>query len=278
MINTHTLNKIEIEPLQTSNVKKKNLLGGDYFDTLNYLLFISAKKKSGKTSLIWNIIKNTTDKNTKFMLFVSTHNVDKSWMEIKKYLTKRGNVFETFDSVMDGKVNNLEVIMSALNADVEEEEDEEVVRESGVFLKFDEPPKPRKVRKKKKKKKKKLLAPEWLFIFDDISQELKNPSIATFMKQHRHWGASAIISSQYVKDLTPSAVSQIDYFFTFKNFSLEKLLHIHKLLDLSIEFDDFLNLYYYATKEPFKFMYVNVRTEEIRKGFNTLIEIKKKDN
>lgn len=276
MINIHVINKVEVEPLHTSSFKKKNLLGKEYFEIHPYLCFIASKKKSGKTSLIHTIIKNTTDKNTKLFLFVSTHNVDKSWIEIKKFLTKRGNIFEAFDSIKDNKVDNLEIIMEALNAQNEEEEEKEEL-DLGIKLLFDKPPVKRKP--KKKKKKRTLITPEYLFVFDDISQELKLPSIARFMKQHRHWGASGIISSQYPKDLQPQSVSQIDYFLTFKNFSTDKLEHMHRLIDLSINFNDFLDMYHYATKEPYQFLYVNTRDEQIRKNFNTLLEIKhKKDN
>lgn len=273
MIKTKTINKIEVEPLHTSSYNVKNLLGKEYFDIFPYNLFISAKKKSGKTSLIYNIIKNTTDKNTKFFLFVSTHNVDKSWGAIKEFLYKRGNIVEVFDSILDGKTNNLNIIMDALGS-IDECVEEEF-EDGGIKLSFDRTPLPVKRKKRKKKRKKEKISCEYLFIFDDISNELRNPAVASFMKKHRHFGASCIISSQYVKDLTPSAVSQIDYFITFKNFSEEKLLYIHKLLDLSVDWDDFYKMYQYAVRDPYSFLYCNVRTEEFRKRFNQRLELKK---
>lgn len=274
MINTKTINKIEVEPLHTSSYNVRNLLGKEYFDIHPYNLFISAKKKSGKTSLIYNIIKNTTDKNTKFFLFVSTHNVDKSWGAIKDFLGKRGNVVEVFDSILDGKNNNLNIIMDALAGGVDEGIPDNV-EDFGIKLSFDRTPIPVVRKRKKKKKKRDKICCEYLFIFDDISNELRNSAVASFMKKHRHFGASCIISSQYVKDLTPSAVSQIDYFITFKNFSEEKLLYIHKLLDLSVDWDDFFKMYQFAVSDPYSFLYCNVRTEEFRKMFNQRLELKK---
>lgn len=266
------INNVVIEPLHTSSYKVSRVMGKHYFDLFPYLLFISAKKKSGKTSLIYNIIKNTTTKKTKFFLFCSTYNVDKSWMKIIEFLEKRGNVVEKFGTIKENKhTNNLDIIIDALTgADEEEEEEEE---SGGITINFDTIPIPvkKKKRKKRKKKKPEKIVPEYMFIFDDISNQLRDPAISRLLKIHRHLGAgcNVIISSQYVKDIQPQSAQQIDYFITFKNFSEDRLQHIHKLLDLSIDFEDYLKLYYYATREPYQFLYTNTRDEEMRKGFNT---------
>lgn len=265
------INDVQIEPLHTSSYKINRLMGKQYFDLYPYLLFISAKKKSGKTSLIYNIIKNTTTKKTKFFLFCSTYSVDKSWIKIIDFLEKRGNVVEKFGAIKENKhTNNLDIIIDALTG--ADEENEEGVEGDSITINFQ--PMPvlvKQKRKKKKNKKSEKIVPEYMFIFDDISNQLRDPAISRLLKIHRHLGAgcNVIISSQYVKDLVPMAVSQIDYFITFKNFSEERLKHIHRLLDLSIDFEDYLKLYYYATREPYQFLYTNTRSEEMRKGFNT---------
>jgi hypothetical protein len=277
MITESKINDVVIDPLHTSNYTTKNVMGWKYFDLFPYLLFISAKKKSGKTSLIWNILKNTTNKHTKFFIFCSTYNVDKSWIKIIDFLEKRGNVVEKFGAIREDKnTNNLDIIIDALTSkdEVSDEEEEEGDKISINFGTIPVPVvKKRKKRKKKKKKKKKpeKIVPEYMFLFDDISNELRNPAISRLLKIHRHLGAgcNVILSSQYVKDIQPQAGQQIDYFITFKNFSEDRLKHIHKLLDLSIDFEDYLKVYYYATEQPYQFLYTNTRTEEMRKGFNT---------
>lgn len=270
------INNVEIEPLHTASYKVNRVMGKHYFDLFPYLLFISAKKKSGKTSLIYNIIKNTTTKKTKFFLFCSTYNVDKSWMKIIEFLEKRGNVVEKFSSIKENKhTNNLDIIIDALTGadEVEEEEDES----GGITINFDTIPVPVMKKKKKKRKKKKpdMIVPEYMFLFDDISSQLRDASVSRLLKIHRHIGSgcNVIISSQYVKDIQPQSAQQIDFFITFKNFSEDRLQHIHKLLDLSIDFEDYLKLYYYATREPYQFLYTNTRDEEIRKGFNTRLNL-----
>jgi hypothetical protein len=111
-----------------------------------------------------------------------------------------------------------------------------------------------------------------MFIFDDISSQLKNPAVARLLKQHRHSGSSVIISSQYLHDIRPESTLQIDYFFAFRSFSIEKLEYIHKVLDLSIEFEKFWDMYKYATEQMYNFLYMNVRTEEFRQNFSKKIE------
>jgi len=126
--------------------------------------------------------------------------------------------------------------------------------------------------KKKKEYKPKKTASKNMFIFDDISSQLKNPAVARLLKQHRHSGSSVIISSQYLHDIRPESTLQIDYFFAFRSFSIEKLEYIHKVLDLSIEFEKFWDIYKHATEQMYNFLYMNVRTEEFRQNFNKKIE------
>jgi len=278
------INNVKVAPVKiVKEYDDNDLKGKDLFETHPFNLFIASKKKSGKTSLISNIIKKTTDKDTIFYLFVSTHSIDPSWKSIIKYLDEKGCMVNVYDSIYEGKVNHLDNVINALTGNEEEPKDlknkKAIKKMSGIIERpvklffgegYKEPPPPPEPEVKKK-----LITPKYMFIFDDISSQLKNPAVAKYMKVHRHFLSSTIISSQYVKDLQPSAITQIDYFIAFKNFSVDKLLHIYKLLDLSLEFDDYLKLYYYATSQPYSFLYTNVRNEQTRMGFNKVISIKK---
>lgn len=279
MIKEETVNNIKIKPVKVPIIEKTEIKGAQLFDIFPYNLFIASKKKSGKTSLISNIIQKTTDKDTIFYLFVSTHAIDPSWKSIIETLDKRGCEVNVYDSISEGKHNYLDEVINKLNND----DDDKKLKGKGKQALTILPQSSMKIYKgggpveiieeelpENKKKKK---TPKYLFIFDDISNQLKNAAVSRFLKIHRHFGASCIISSQYVKDLQPQAITQIDYFITFKNFSEEKLMHIWKLLDLSIDFEKYLQLYYYATKEPFSFLYTNVRSEEFRKSFSTVLKI-----
>ena len=77
-----------------------------------------------------------------------------------------------------------------------------------------------------------------------------------------------IVSSQYIHDLSNSAIKNLDYTLIFKSFNKEKLLVLFEALDLSIDFEEFEKLYLDATAQPFNFLYVFSRDNTYRKNFN----------
>jgi hypothetical protein len=271
MIKETTLNNISVKPIVDCNPTDITKIKGYKLIPSNYwTLFICSKKKSGKTSLINEIVKKCTDKRTIMWIFCSTYKIDTSWIEIIKMLENRGNQVNLFDTIQEGRENVLDTILDGLSEETEAPTKKEDLPppEKPTFEIFKG-----KGMKEKKEYKPKKTAPKNLFIFDDISSQLKNPAVARLLKQHRHSGSSCIISSQYLHDIRPESTLQIDYFFAFRSFSLEKLEYIHKVLDLSIEFEKFWNLYKHATEQPFNFLYMNVRTEEFRQNFNKKLEL-----
>ena len=267
------INDIDINVLKNKNEKQKKYKGNEIFSINPYICFIASKKKSGKTQLIFNIIQNTCDEDTIIYIFCGTHNIDSTWKNIIKYLDSNGNDVNVYDSIYEGKVNHLENVINELTNETNVEKKViEKKEENKVLIEFGKPPPVEKPVEKPKRKK--LETVKYLFIFDDVSSQLKNPAIARFLKIHRHYNSSVIISTQYIKDLNPASITQIDYFICFKNFSIERLQHIHKLVDLSIDFEDFLKLYYHATKIPYEFLFINVRDESIRRCFHTLLSLK----
>jgi hypothetical protein len=266
MIKEETINKVKVKPLVITNQDTSTIKGSELMPSLYWNLFVCSRKRSGKTSLTNTIIQKCTDKRTIFFIFCPTVNVDASWKAIIQYLENRDNVVQKYTDIMDGKVNILNEIVNELSIGEEEEVKEEKKEESGKKLKFDEP-------KKKKEYVPKKVSPEVCFIFDDCSDMLRNPAVATLLKKNRHLKANVIISSQFIHDLVPASIKQLDYFITFKSFSEEKMALIHKGLDLSIEFNQLWNIYQHCTSKPFSFLYINVRTEQYRCNFNKKLEI-----
>lgn len=73
---------------------------------------------------------------------------------------------------------------------------------------------------------------ENIFIFDDISSQLKLPEIDFLVKKNRHLKSKVFISTQYVVDLDPGARMQMDYCLAFKGLSIANLRNLYGSLRL----------------------------------------------
>jgi len=267
------INNVNVKPVvvpdgnESQKIKGYKILPFKYYN-----MFICSKKKSGKTSLINTIIRKTTDKSTTFWVFSSTYKLDDTWKAIIQFLEERGNKVNCFDTIMDGKVNLLDKIVEGLNEpeEVPDKKSKEPVNLNEIKRSYDIFGKERDEEGKPKKKYvPKKQSPKHLFIIDDLSNQLKY--VDFLVKIHRHFHASVIMSSQYLNDLAPSSRLQIDCFCAFKSFSEEKLEVVHKSLDLSIPFEVLWGVYQQVTSENFQFLYINIRTEELRKNLNQKI-------
>ncbi|EGG18912.1 hypothetical protein DFA_02651 [Cavenderia fasciculata] len=161
-------------------------------------------------------------------------------LEIQKDLDKRGITFMAFTSIYDDKANVLEAFIQSLQV----------------------------------KPKENKVAPDYLIIFDDLSNELKDQSITKLMKIQRHFSTKIIISTQSWKD-TSSHIRKgnLDYVLLFKNIPTETLKIIYEELSLTIPLKLFLEIYSFATKEKYHFLYTS-RNGDYRKDFNLQLEIK----
>ena len=86
---TKKINDCKVRPIRIPKPEKKDILGSELFgENLYSNIFILARKRNGKTSCINHIFKSTADKNTKVIVFSNTCLQDKTWLEIKKYMTR----------------------------------------------------------------------------------------------------------------------------------------------------------------------------------------------
>ncbi len=268
MIKENTLNNISIKPLvNTNSLDESKVKGGKMFSEPYNVSYLCARRKSGKTSVLAEILKKTSDKKTTFWLFVPTSRVDESWKTIIEILENRGNTVNVFDSIMEGKTNLLDEIVADLSVGDEPPKKEEP-QKAPIKIMFDIP----ESEKKKYEYKPKKLAPLHIFVFDDISQELKNVGLLALLKKSRHLKSAVYISSQYVNDLPPQALKQLSYFLCFRSMTYDKLEHIHRMLDLAIDMEKFYNIYDYATKDLYNFLYVDMKNQTFRKNFSKELE------
>ena len=269
MIREKTLNNIVVKALvNADNVDIAKIKGGNLFPELYNVTYLCARRKSGKTSVLAEILKRTSDKKTTIWVFCPTHRLDPSWVQIIQMLTDKGCQVNAFDSIMEGKTNLLDEIMADLSMVDEPKKDDQQKIILPVKILFEVPEE-----KKKKEYKPKKLAPKHIFVFDDISQELKNVGLLALMKKSRHFLASVYISSQFIHDLLPQSLKQLSYFICFRSMTREKLEHIYKMLDLSVDLEKFYDIYDFATKEPYSFMYCDMKNQTYRKNFNKVLDL-----
>lgn len=271
MISEKTLNNITVKPLVNANqLDETKIKGGKLIPEVAPVVYICSRRKSGKTSVLAEILRKTTDKKTTFWLFVPTHRIDPSWIQIIEILRDRGNTVNVFDSFMEGKTNILDEIIADLSSPEEEEKDSPAMTLQSITTIQPKIVFPGSEEKEKRKYdyKPKKSAPVHCFVVDDNSNELKNPALLSLCKKNRHLKASVYISSQYCNDLLPQTLKQVSFAILFRSHTRDKLEHIHKMLDLSIDLNKFFHIYDYATEAPFNFLYIDMKNQTFRKNFN----------
>ena len=240
----------------------RQVKGESLFPEVYANIFILAKKKSGKSVVVNKIIRSCSTIETTVIVFASTVDRDKEHLAIKKYCDNKGIGYIGYTSMEEDGVNVLDILIQKLQDEAKDNMDiEEEHKSMNLFDSDDEDEEP-------KKRKSKYLAPEYILVFDDISNELRNRTLEKLMKMNRHYKMKVIISSQYCNDLLPSEIKQLDYCLVFRGETDAKLEKLHKDLDLSINFELFKKVYKYATQKMYSFLYIDVRQEKYRKNFN----------
>ena len=103
------------------DVKGKSSGKNPLFDILYPNIFTCSKKNSGKTMLIYNILRKVVGKKTDLYIFCSTANKDATWRQIIDEFENKGNNVVVYDSIIDSKmvgkvkrkINNLENLVKS---------------------------------------------------------------------------------------------------------------------------------------------------------------------
>lgn len=257
-----TINNVVIKPIKS----EKQLLpvkGSELFVEPYCNVFLCAKKKSGKSTVIYRILQKCVGKKTKVYIFASTVHRDPAYAKIQDYLDAHNIDYEVFTSIKENGVNLVTDIMKELHEGTEEAETpmNQVPVKQKLLIDYEEPPKERVV-------KPKYIAPENIFIFDDLGSTLRDKAIDSLLKVNRHTKSKVIISSQYLNDLSPQSRLQLDYVLLFKGLPTEKLEQVYKDTDISIDPQDFFDMYEVATENKYNFFYIDVRNDTFRINFS----------
>jgi len=260
MIRIKKISKHVVTPIDVPKVDPEKIKGYDLIPRLYCTIFICAKKESGKTNAIFKILKECTGKKTHLYIISSTVFNDDNWIKIVEYFEKKGIQITVSTTLEEANIPQK----------VKELEDE--AKQEIGNKKKNEDPKPKlnlfdKDDEEKQERKPKKIAPEYIFVFDDMSHMLRDKSIATLIKHHRHFKTKIIFSSQYPNDLAPEARKNINIFLLFAGHSENKLMELYQNMDLKIPFELFTTLYEDATSKPYSFFFVDTKGE-FRRNFN----------
>lgn len=267
MIKTKRINNFKVSKIRhKNNNNNKKIKGGNLLPNVYSNMFIVAKKNSGKTTCIFNILKKIADRDTIFNFFVSTIHKDKSWEAIVEYFENKGNMVYSNSSTID---NGECLIQNIIDEPLpyEEEEEESSSSESDTYIHLDNPEKEIKI-KTVKKRKKKHIAPHRIIVLDDLSGELKRPVFNQLLKINRHLKCVILCSSQWLNDIHPMSRRQIDGWIIFGGQKKEKLNTIMRDSDSSLDYNLFERLYKHATNQKYNFLYIDCHNSKYRKNFN----------
>jgi hypothetical protein len=269
MVQSEEINDVHIEPVKLPKTHTGKVAGAELFSEPYGNIFLLARKKSGKTTTAYRILDETVGKDTKVWLFGSTVNKDPTYKEIQKMLQDKGSEVHSFVSTFDGKRDILKEVLASMGGESEKPEKQGQGRKMLInapgFIRVGGAAEP--------KKSKKTLYPDNVFVFDDLSTELRKPTIAKLLKSNRHYNAKVILIGHALTDMLPESRKQIDYLLLFPGQSEDKLEDIYDNLNVHIPYDQFKELYEYATSERFNFLYVDTVNDKFRHNFNKEITI-----
>lgn len=271
MIKFVKINDVVVKPMKTpDDLDKRPPRGQKMFDIAYSNIYACSKKKTGKSSVVAEIVSKCAGPTTQVHIFCSTVHIDPTYRALVEYLEDKGIACYESTSIKDDE--GFDLVDDILKEDEAfmDPETKEAKPETNI-LNLDEKP-------KKKKKKSKFKELRRIFVFDDLANEIRDSkSLKKLLKTNRHYFYKTIIASQYVNDLPPQSINQLDYVLLFKCHNDDKLTEIHKKLDLSIPLPTFLHIYKMCThdKTKFNFLWMD-RFDNFRKDFNQKIVLKTK--
>lgn len=241
------INEVRVTKLRIGGGKKK-FRGDKIFNDQFPNVFICGKKKSGKSYAVYSILKNIITKKADVIIIANTVARDPVYKKMRKNLEKAGINVRIETNLIGPEGNLLEEIADELDGKRGGEDEEEEYYSDDSSESLDDS--------------------ELIIIYDDLGTELNNKTVSNWLKKHRHYRCTNIISSQYWNDINKQGRCQLDLLILFPDLPEDKLKDIHKDTNLSIPLEKFLELYRDATAEKYNFLYVDVRIEEFRKNFS----------
>src|ERR1700710_365580 len=101
MFSLQQINDKIVRAIPIPDEDKRPIKGYDICEEVYANIFLCARKKSGKTSALFKIMKECASKKTILIIFCSTCYKDKNWIEIRKYFEKKGMDIRVYTSIYE---------------------------------------------------------------------------------------------------------------------------------------------------------------------------------
>lgn len=271
-----SINNVKVQPIKGCGEKfDKPVRGGDMFAHPYGNICMLAGKNSGKTTVIYNVLKESASPATKVLIFTPTLHQDKSYDAIIKMLEKKGcPVFaqehfeqDGFNAITEFK-NSCGVDSGLPNAQLPDAQTPENIYD--CFSCEPEAVTEKPVRKYRDK----FVSPECIMVFDDLASSLRNPVLTDFLTRNRHYKTKILIAAHTVTNLLPASWENIDNVLVFKNQPEKRINELAEKCGLVFKEDignkSHLNeIYEKAIKGPHDFMYIQRKPGfQFRRNFN----------
>jgi hypothetical protein len=129
MMSLRQINNQQVTPIRTPSSYDTRPIKGSDICELYSNIYLCARKKSGKTSCIFKILKECAGKRTHLIIFCSTIHKDESWIAIRSYFEKRGFYITCYTSIYEDGEDQLEQLMNEIKQKAREEEEAEAEKE-----------------------------------------------------------------------------------------------------------------------------------------------------
>ena len=284
-ISKKKINNCEVKIPELNGLEQaKKWRGSNIFNCRYFVLANVGRRNRGKTTLVNTIVQNFTTKNMIVFFYCPTFEKDASYKPIIEYLDSKGIIYHHYGNVVEDGVNNIELFIQQNTQPKEEEPIEEVVEEKPTPCLFDKQVKikvpPSEPKEKKKKKEKPI---EYLFVFDDIPDGLKNPMVVKLCKLSRHLLAKIVISTQSIIDIDRAIYQNCDYVALYNGFNEDNLKKFHFRAEPGLPYEEFVELYHEvtdtenvrystATKRIYNFLLIDRKADVFRVNLNYVIE------
>lgn len=260
--------KIELIPVEKKEddlpVKGARLLPELYGSS-----FFCAPTGAGKTTVIYNLLKRCTDRDTSVYIVCSTIDIDPGWIGIKDFLEKRGNRVFCFDSLMnEQKQNVLEPICQQMKQERLDQEEEKYKDAKPVFPFIK--PFQQIVEEPKRRRKKKYRVPQNCIIIDDQNRAaLRSPCVVDLVKKARHYRAKVFVSSQSTIHLMPDCWDNLWTVCLWHGISKRYIRAAFDRLRTDLTYEEFEALYDTVTHDSKRdFLTYYPLTNEFRHNFD----------